>query len=116
MQRIARATVLINEEVRKAVRPGISGRRLNELASEVAREEGVLGNKTDLLGHGIGLDVVDAPSFYFDDSPLSIGEVVTVEPCLLIPGVAGLRIEDMVLVTEGGGETLTSLDRGVVPG
>jgi Xaa-Pro aminopeptidase len=116
MQRIASATVLINEEVRKAVRPGISGRRLNELASEVAREEGVLGNKTDLLGHGIGLDVVDAPSFYFDDSPLSIGEVVTVEPCLLIPGVAGLRIEDMVLVTEGGGETLTSMDRGVVPG
>ncbi len=116
MRRVARAAILINEEVRKAIRPGISGRQLNDVADSVARDEGVLENKIDLLGHGIGLDVVDAPSFYFDDSPLSIGEVVTVEPCLLIPGVAGLRIEDMVLVTEEGGETLTSLDRDVVPG
>jgi Xaa-Pro aminopeptidase len=114
-QRIAEAAILINEEVRKGVRPGVSGRELNELANRVAREEGVLENKMDLLGHGIGLDVVDAPSFYFDDTPLSIGEVITVEPCLLVPGIAGLRIEDMVLVTENGGETLTSLDRGVVP-
>ncbi len=115
LKRIVRASILINEEVRKAVQPGISGRQLNELADRVAREEGVLKNKIDFLGHGIGLDVVDTPSFYFDDSPLSIGEVITVEPCLLVPGVAGLRIEDMVLVTENGCETLTSFDRGVVP-
>ena len=115
LQRIARAAILINEEVRKAVRPGISGRELSRVANDVAREEGVLEYKIDLLGHGIGLDVIDTPSFYFDESQLSVGEVITVEPCLLIPGVAGLRIEDMVAVTEDGGETLTSLDRGLLP-
>lgn len=113
-RRIAAAAALMNEEVRKAVRPGTSGRQLNRLADDVAREEGVLDFKVDLLGHGIGLDVVDTPSFYFDETPLSAGEVITIEPCLLIPGMAGVRIEDMVLVTNDGAETLTTVDRGLL--
>jgi Xaa-Pro aminopeptidase len=112
LRRLLRAAILINEEVRKAVRPGVSGRMLNSVADEVARGEGILQNKVELLGHGIGMDVVDAPCFYFDESPLSPGEVITIEPCLLQQGVGGVRIEDMVLVTEQGGETLTALDRG----
>lgn len=97
----------MSEEVRKAIRPGVTGRELNSLAEQIADGEGLLDNKIGLLGHGLGLDIHDIPDFYFDESVLSPGEVITVEPCLLLEGVGGVRIEDMVLVTEDGSETLT---------
>lgn len=100
-------TLLMSEEVRKAVKPGVTGRELNTLAEQIADGEGLLENKIGLLGHGIGMDIHDIPDYYYDDSPLSPGEVITVEPCLLLDGVGGVRIEDMVLVTEDGSETLT---------
>jgi Xaa-Pro aminopeptidase len=100
--------LLMSEEVRKAVKPGVSGRELNSLAEQIADGEGLLENKIGLLGHGLGLDIHDVPDFYYDDSVLSPKEVITVEPCLLLEGVGGVRIEDMLLVTEDGSETLTS--------
>lgn len=100
-------TLLMSDEVRKAIKPGVTGRELNTLAEQIADGEGFLDNKIGLLGHGLGLDIHDIPDYYYDDSVLSPGEVITVEPCLLLEGVGGVRIEDMVLVTEGGSETLT---------
>jgi Xaa-Pro aminopeptidase len=100
--------LLMSEEVRKAIKPGVSGRELNSLAEQIADGEGFLDNKIGLLGHGLGLDIHDIPDYYQDNSALSPGEVITVEPCLLLDGVGGVRIEDMVLVTEDGSETLTS--------
>jgi Xaa-Pro aminopeptidase len=100
-------TLLMSEEVRKAIKPGVTGRELNSLAEQIADEAGFLENKIGLLGHGIGLDIHDIPDYYYDDSVLSPGEVITVEPCLLLEGVGGVRVEDMVLVTEDGAETLT---------
>lgn len=108
LKKMYEVTLLMSDEVRKAIKPGVTGRELNTLAEQIADSEGFLENKIGLLGHGLGLDIHDIPDYYYDDSVFSPGEVVTVEPCLLLEGVGGVRIEDMVLVTEDGSETLTS--------
>lgn len=109
------ACLVVSEEAIKAVKPGTSGRDLSDRATEVSKQEGVAEYRSGLLGHGVGLDIHDIPDYYYDPSPLSAGEVITVEPAFFIPGLGGVRIEDMVLVTEGGGEQLTKTNKALTP-
>jgi Xaa-Pro aminopeptidase len=62
-------------------------------------------------GHGVGLDIHEAPSVGSRDSILETGAVVTVEPGLYYFGVGGVRIEDMVLVTKNGCRNLTKFPK-----
>ncbi|CAB4928970.1 MAG: Xaa-Pro peptidase family protein [Actinobacteria bacterium] len=109
------ATVLMNREVIKLIKPGVTPSELNQRAVDVAIQEGVLDYKIPLVGHGVGLDIHDLPDYYWDETPLKVGEVFTVEPCLLIDGVAGTRIEDVVVVTETGARVLSNTERGLTP-
>jgi Xaa-Pro aminopeptidase len=106
-------TVLMNSEVRKAVRVGVTAAQLNAIALEVAQQEGVGDLKIELVGHGVGLDIHDVPDYYYDDRPLQANEIITIEPCLLKAGVAGTRIEDVVVVQDDGCEVLTDCPRGL---
>ena len=64
------------------------------------------------LGHGLGLDIHEAPSLRWSSTEaLRVGMVVTVEPGVYLPGIGGVRIEDDVLVTRGGCKVLTRLDK-----
>jgi Xaa-Pro aminopeptidase len=106
-------SVTMNEAVRAAIRPGVRPKDLHDLALEVAESEGMgeYRNGVDLLGHGLEMDIHGMPDYYYDASTLSAGEVLTVEPGLIIPGELGTRIEDVVLVTADGCETLSTTPR-----
>ncbi len=107
MKRLYDVTRAMNEAVIDFIRPGVTPWQMNELAQTVADAGGVGEFKIPLLGHSLGLDIHDPPDYYYDDSPLEEGMCITVEPCLLVPGVAGTRVEDVVLVTADGCEVLS---------
>ncbi|MGB4125958.1 MAG: M24 family metallopeptidase, partial [Dethiobacteria bacterium] len=67
------------------------------------------------LGHGLGLEVHEQPTLSpRSEAALVPGMVVTIEPGIYIPGWGGVRIEDMVLITSGGAESLTRCSRELV--
>ena len=69
------------------------------------------------LGHGLGLEVHEPPSFSTAcKTLLEPGMVITVEPGIYLPGKLGIRIEDVVLVTRTGCEVLTHAPRTFCPG
>ena len=99
----------------EAVRPGRTGVEADAAARERIEAAG-LGEKFGHgLGHGVGLEVHEAPRLAkSDESALQAGDVVTVEPGVYLPGRFGVRIEDLVVVTEDCAEVLSSVDKGLI--
>ncbi|MFQ5613899.1 MAG: M24 family metallopeptidase [Anaerolineae bacterium] len=96
------------ERARAGIYGGISGKAADELARSIIKAAGYGDNFGHSLGHGVGLAVHEGPrlSFRYDD-PVPAGAIVTIEPGVYLPGEFGVRLEDMVLVTDGGAEVLT---------
>jgi Xaa-Pro aminopeptidase len=98
-----------------AVIAGRNGREVDAVAREVIEQAGQGENFGHGLGHGVGMEVHEGPrlSRTAGDEPLEAGNVVTVEPGVYLPGLLGVRIEDLVVVGEGEGsqEVLTSLSK-----
>jgi Xaa-Pro aminopeptidase len=67
------------------------------------------------LGHSLGLEIHEDPRLAREsESTLGVGNVVTVEPGVYVPGTGGIRIEDLVIVSEGGPEVLTTFTKELV--
>ncbi|HEY8809486.1 MAG TPA: aminopeptidase P family protein [Solirubrobacterales bacterium] len=94
------------------VTAGVGGEALDAVAREVIGEAGHGERFGHGLGHGVGLEVHEAPRISLrSEDMLSAGEVVTIEPGIYLPGELGVRIEDLVVVTDGSCRNLSGLPK-----
>ena len=101
-----------NEAGRTAVRPGATCQDVDRVTRQVLVDAGLGEHFIHRTGHGLGLDVHEEPGIVEgNDMPLEEGMVFTIEPGVYLEGWGGIRIEDDVLVTGDGCETLTSFSR-----
>jgi len=114
----------------KALRPGITGREVHELVEDVIWDAGYdtlrpgqqrssnNGPPRGFIhgtGHGVGLEIHEMPSVgRAGTTPLAPGDVVTVEPGIYLPELGGVRLEDMLVITETGSRNLTRAPRQLV--
>ena len=115
MREIHRLVLSAQERALAGVRAGPSGRELDALARAVIEEAGHGEHFGHGLGHGVGLEIHEAPrlSRTAGEEPLAAGNVVTVEPGVYLPGRLGVRIEDLVVVGQDGHQMLTGLPKGL---
>ncbi|GAB4365550.1 MAG: Xaa-Pro peptidase family protein [Deltaproteobacteria bacterium] len=96
----------------RAVRPGVLCREVDARVRESLDRSGLLKYFVHSTGHGVGLEIHERPSVSMrSPDRLAEGMVITVEPGVYIPGLGGVRIEDMVRVTDSGRERMTYLPK-----
>ena len=103
-----------NSAGRAAGRPGVACAAVDLAARRVIEEAGFGVNFTHRTGHGIGMECHEDPYIRGDNQQLlEVGMAYTVEPGIYLPGVNGVRIEDDLVVTSEGAESLSTMSREI---
>jgi Xaa-Pro aminopeptidase len=114
-RRIYEAVREAQQAAAAAVKPGISLGEVDRVARKVLKRNGLGRYFTHSTGHGVGLEIHEAPRVAAGQAEiLQPGMVITIEPGVYIPPKWGVRIEDMVVVTERGCEVLTPAGKEMV--
>ena len=96
----------------EAIRAGVDARDADSVARDPIAQAGHGEHFGHGLGHGVGLEVHEAPRVsQQSDQALEAGDVVTVEPGIYLPGRFGVRIEDLVTVTDDGCRNLSAFPK-----
>ncbi|HVJ09826.1 MAG TPA: aminopeptidase P family protein [Acidisarcina sp.] len=99
----------------QAVRPGVTCGEVDEAARSVLRKAGLAQYFTHSTGHGVGMEVHEAPRVAAAQTQvLKPGMVITIEPGIYIAGEFGIRIEDMVVVTDRAGRVITPATKALI--
>lgn len=112
MRRVYDVVQRANEAGRRAARPGVEIQQVDRAARQVILDADYGAYFTHRTGHGLGLEGHEPPyACEGDTTILELGMTFTVEPGVYLPGKGGVRIEDDVVITESGCESLTTFAR-----
>jgi Xaa-Pro aminopeptidase len=114
-RRLYEAVLEAQDAAIAAVRPGATAAEVDSAARHVLRKRKLARYFTHSTGHGLGLEIHEAPRLAEGQTQkLEPGMVITIEPGAYVPGKWGVRIEDVVVVTPSGCEVLTPTDKELI--
>ena len=115
MKRVYRIVLSAQQAGIAAARAGATGAEIDGTARRVIEEAGYGEYFTHSFGHGVGAEIHESPNATpGNDTPLPAGSVISAEPGIYLPGRFGVRIEDVIVLEEGGCRNLTEADKALL--
>ena len=115
MKTVYNTVLKAQEEAIKAVKSGVICKSVDKVARDIINNAGFEGCFGHGLGHSVGIDIHENPSFNMRcEAVTKPGMVITVEPGIYLENEFGVRIEDMIIVTENGCIDLTKSDKSLI--
>jgi len=120
LQQMYDAVLAAQEKALGMLKPGVAANDVHQAVCDEFEERGYFTDAEKgegyihSTGHGVGLEVHEAPSIGLREIPLQPGNIITIEPGLYYPQIGGIRLEDLVLITEHGYENLNTFEKEFV--